>query len=316
MAHTWTWEKLANNSYRLNPKSRGPKYPYTPKWETLEFTSGQNKGQNVIVPYVGTKTLLISLRAWGVTQSALHAVTLLFHDVDIQTTNPNDRNYFQIQYNGQMYWIHKLDRRRNPLTARCSCFTGDTKVLLADGTVKTFKELEGTLFQVNSFDKETNQFVIADAGNSSVKKFNAEVIELTFSDGSKVKCTPDHKFYLTNTEICEAKDLLGKTVLSINKDITVTEINACGKEDVYCLTVPEYGNFCLENGVTVANCKDFIFTWAWYNYYNAHCLYGPPPKPYKKKTNRKPRNPHGMPGICKHVYNAWAYLRNSGLTMD
>ena len=183
MAHTWTWEKLANNSYRLNPKSRGPKYPYTPKWETIEFTSGQNKGQNVIVPYVGTKTLLISLRAWGVTQSALHAVTLLFHDVDIQTTNPNDRNYFQIQYNGQMYWIHKLDRRRNPLTARCSC-------------------------------------------------------------------------------------------------------------------------------------KDFIFTWAWYNYYNAHCLYGPPPKPYKKKTNRKPRNPHGMPGICKHVYNAWAYLRNSGLTMD
>ena len=117
MAHTWTWEKLANNSYRLNPKSRGPKYPYTPKWETIEFTSGQNKGQNVIVPYVGTKTLLISLRAWGVTQSALHAVTLLFHDVDIQTTNPNDRNYFQIQYNGQMYWIHKLDRRRNPLTA-------------------------------------------------------------------------------------------------------------------------------------------------------------------------------------------------------
>ena len=36
----------------------------------------------------------------------------------------------------------------------------------------------------------------------------------------------------------------------------------------------------------------------------------------KKKTNRKPRNPQGMPGICKHVYSAWAYLRNSGLTMD
>ena len=184
MAHTWTWEKLANNAYRLNPKSRGPKYPYVPKFEQLSFTSGQNRGQNVIVPYVGTKTLLISLRAWGVTQSALHAVTLLFHDVEILTSNPNDTNYFQLQYNGQMYWVHKLDRRRNPLTSRCSC-------------------------------------------------------------------------------------------------------------------------------------KDYLFTFSYWNSRNGHCLYGKEPLPYKRKTTTMPeRNKLHAPGICKHIYHAWAYLRNSGLTMN
>lgn len=121
MAHTYTWTKLAQNAYRLNPKSRGPKYPYVPKWEIQGFTSGMNKGQKVIVPYVGTKSVLISLKAWGVTQASLHNVTLLFSDVDILTENPNNMNYFQIEYDNIMYWIKKLDRNRNPLTARCTC---------------------------------------------------------------------------------------------------------------------------------------------------------------------------------------------------
>lgn len=183
MAHTYTWEKLAQNAYRLNPKSRGIKYPYVPKFEFHNFTSGQNQDQNVIVPYVGTKSLLISLRAWGVTQASLHAITLYFHDVDIKTENPNSTNYFQIQYKGKMYWVQKLDRRRNPLTTRCTC-------------------------------------------------------------------------------------------------------------------------------------KDYFWTFAWFNYHVGHCLYGTPPKPYQKKTNRPPRNKIGAPGICKHVFHAWKVLRDSGMTVN
>lgn len=183
MAHHWTWQKLAQNAYRLNPKTRGLKYPYTPKWEQLCFTGGKNKGQKVIVPYKGTNTLLISLRAWGVTQASLHNVTLLFSDVDIQTENPNDYNYFQIEYEGTMYWCKKLDRMRNPLTSRCSC-------------------------------------------------------------------------------------------------------------------------------------KDEFFSFALWKS-RAGCLYGPAPKPYIRKTTTYPqRNPQHIVGCCKHVYNAWAYLRNSGLTIN
>ena len=43
MAHRWTWQKLAQNSERLNPNSRGRNYPYVPKWEIQNFTSGINK---------------------------------------------------------------------------------------------------------------------------------------------------------------------------------------------------------------------------------------------------------------------------------
>ena len=121
MAHRFTWDKLAKNAYRLNPKTRGHNYPYVPKFETTGFTSGPNKGQKVIVPFVGTKSCLISLRCWGVTQASMHKVTLLFSDVDIKTEDPNNMNYFQIQYDNQMYWIHKFDKFRNPLTSRCSC---------------------------------------------------------------------------------------------------------------------------------------------------------------------------------------------------
>jgi hypothetical protein len=183
MAHRFTWDKLVKNAYRLNPKSRGQNYPYTPKWEIQDFTSGLNRGQKVIVPFVGTKSCLVSLRAWGVTQASLHKVTLLFHEVDIKTEDPNSRDYFQIQYDDQMYWIHKFDRFRNPLTSRCSC-------------------------------------------------------------------------------------------------------------------------------------ADEFFTWAIWKY-NAGCLYGPRPKPYIRKTTTYPeRNPQHLIGCCKHVYNSWEILRNSGLTMN
>ena len=181
--HHWTYDKLAKNAYRMNPKTRGPNYPYVPRYEYQSFTDGPNRGQKVIVPFVGTKSLLISLRAWGVTQSSMHQVTLHFSDVDIRTEDPKSSNYFQIQYNGATYWCHKLDRYRNPLTSRCSC-------------------------------------------------------------------------------------------------------------------------------------RDYFFTWAYYNFL-ASCLFGAKPRPYKRKTTtRPPRNPHGIIGICKHVYHAWALLRNSGMTVN
>lgn len=183
MGHNYTWQKLAQNAYRLNPKSRGHNYPYTPKFEIGQYTSGPNRGQKVIVPFVGTKSVLISLRAWGVTQASLHNITMLFSDVDIRTEDPQSSNFFQIEYEGQMYWIQKLDKLRHPLTSRCTC-------------------------------------------------------------------------------------------------------------------------------------ADFFYTFSFYNYNVAHCLYGPAPKPYIKKTNRPPRNPQHVPGICKHLYNAWAILRNSGLTIN
>lgn len=174
MAHTYTWDKLAKNASRLNPKTRGSRYPYTPKFEQI-----------MIIPFAGTKTCLVKLQAWGVTQNSLHQVTLLFGDCEILVGEQEVSlwDYFKVEYKDQVYYIKKFDKFRNPLTSRCSC-------------------------------------------------------------------------------------------------------------------------------------RDYFYTWGWYNYYNAHCLYGPPPRPYKKKTNRPPRNPRGIPGICKHLYNAWDFLKGNGLTLN
>lgn len=195
MAHTYTWDKLVKNAYRLNPKTRGPNSRYTPKFEVMSYTSGPNRGQKVIVPYIGTKSVLISLRAWGVTQASLHNVTLLFSQVDIRKEDPKSTDYFQIQYEGQMYWIHKLDKFKHPLTSRCSCFTGDTKVLLADGTYKTFKELEGqTNFKIVSYNEKIDKFTIVNAYNCEKKKENANLLRITLDNEKTIDCTPDHRF--------------------------------------------------------------------------------------------------------------------------
>ena len=49
------------------------------------------------------------------------------------------------------------------------------------------------------------------------------------------------------------------------------------------------------------SCKDYRFTWAWYNKVN-HGLFGRNFPPYVRKTNWMPeRNPLKVPGVCKHV---------------
>ena len=192
MAHTYTWDKLVKNATRLNPKSRGANYPYTPKFERPTFEKGENKGQPVIIPFIGTKSVLVKLKAWGVTQNNIHNITLLFNDCDIivadENTEKPNYNYFSCTYKGKIYHIKKFDKLRNPLTHRCDC-------------------------------------------------------------------------------------------------------------------------------------ADFFFTWAWGNYYNGHCLYGPPPKPYvapqrKLPFGTRPRNPRSYIGVCKHIYNAWDYLKREGLTLN
>lgn len=200
MAHHYTWDKLVKNSARLNPKVRGVNYPYTPNFETL-----------MIIPYIGTKSCLVKLQAWGVTQSRnLHQVTLLFNDCEILTGEQEVSlwQYFKVEYQGQTYYVKKFDKLRNPLTHRCTCFTGDTKVLLADGSYKTFKELEGqTNFDIISYNDKSDTFEIVTAHNCEKKKENAEIIRVTLDNGRSVDCTPDHRFLTKEGDWVQAQNL-------------------------------------------------------------------------------------------------------------
>ncbi len=119
------------------------------------------------------------------------------------------------------------------------------------------------------------------------------LLEITLDNGKTVRCTPDHKFNKWDGKMVEAQslrqgDLLAglnqskvsqlkataqKFVLhNTNECYTNTELTQkierlldncrkvinirelAGVHDVYCLTVPGYGNFALDAGVFVANC--------------------------------------------------------------
>ena len=115
MASKWTWDKLDRNGARLNPRVRGNNYPDTPRFEL-----------GTVVPYKGTRTCFISLRAWGVTQPGLHNVIMLFEDVDVLSELPDNnkaylRDYFELKYKGETYYVKKFDKYRNPINVRCDC---------------------------------------------------------------------------------------------------------------------------------------------------------------------------------------------------
>lgn len=167
------------------------------------------------------------------------------------------------------------------------CFTGDTKIKLLDGTERTFAELaqlpKDEIFYVYSVDS-SGRIVVGEGRYSRITRRNAQLIELTFDDGSKVRCTPDHRFMLDDGRWEEAQNLtkahslmhqfsssaatvgnlsfalnpmsgLAKAVGSFNRcAVDVHWLNECA--DVYDITVNEHHNFMLANGCTVSNSVD------------------------------------------------------------
>jgi hypothetical protein len=96
-----------------------------------------------------------------------------------------------------------------------------------------------------------------------LKQKNVPVVEVRFIDGRKVRCTPDHRF-MTPAGWVEAKGLMGeggKTARVLCRKsgyAQVKSVEDSGLADVYCLRVPQYGHFCIENGLVVSNCADAL----------------------------------------------------------
>ena len=86
------------------------------------------------------------------------------------------------------------------------CLDGDTKVTLSNGEEVCIKDItKGTsILSYNTTTGEVENDVV-----ESVLSKNIDInwIEMEFSDGTKIKCTEDHKFYTKNRGWVEAKDL-------------------------------------------------------------------------------------------------------------
>lgn len=60
------------------------------------------------------------------------------------------------------------------------------------------------------------------------------------------------------------------------------------------------------------NCLDFRWRFSMWNSDDGS-LYGQPPPPYRKKTNRPPVNPDRVPGVCKHLIKTIESLKQAHL---
>ena len=156
-----------------------------------------------------------------------------------------------------------------------ACFTGDTKVALADGRNLSFIELikehkRGKMNFTFTIDKN-NVIKMAQIKNPK-KTGHGEIMKVVLDNGGEIKCTLDHKFMLKDGNYKEArylqpndslmplyfKSINMRTLLplpifkNINHKIIRTEFL---KEfaDVYDLTIDDTHNFALASGIFVHN---------------------------------------------------------------
>lgn len=84
------------------------------------------------------------------------------------------------------------------------CFTKDTKFKTFEYGMISFEEIINRGIQtcsVYSFNPETNKVCERQAYDFRCTRKDAKIIEVEFSDGFVVRCTPDHKFLTPITEI-------------------------------------------------------------------------------------------------------------------
>lgn len=67
-----------------------------------------------------------------------------------------------------------------------------------------------------------------------------------------------------------------------------------------------------DNAKVHCMCLDFYYTFSAWNDRD-DSLQGKSPKPYVKKTDRPPRNPPKVPGMCKHLIKLTDVLKSKGL---
>ena len=162
------------------------------------------------------------------------------------------------------------------------CLDGNTRILTLNGKnpkiktlVKQYKRDKKPI-EVYSVDKDGN-LVVGKAIKPRVTRTVDKMIKLTFDNGSSILCTLNHKWLINNPSkkddrviwkdglgYIQAKDLTeNDDVISINvsKNVLISHIAKKeiinSEQEVYCMTVPEYGNFMVAdkegNGICSSN---------------------------------------------------------------
>ncbi len=141
------------------------------------------------------------------------------------------------------------------------CFSGETKVALADERNLSFLELikeqkEGKINFCYTI-KKSGDIEIGEIKNPRLTKKNVKVIKVILTNNKSISCTPHHLFMIESGTYKEAAKLTLQDVLKSNlgnKSLKVKKIiKLQQKQDVYDLEVSGTHNFALASGIFVHN---------------------------------------------------------------
>lgn len=135
------------------------------------------------------------------------------------------------------------------------CFVGDTLVKTNQGLIP-IKDVT----TANTIHYKDHDYKVLNWWNNGEK----ETVTLTFSDGTEVICTPNHKFFCAKIDIIsvwkEAKDII------LGEDLIITDSGKyrkllqrknSGIQTVYDIEVETIHRFPLANGIIAHNCQDW-----------------------------------------------------------
>jgi tRNA-splicing ligase RtcB (3'-phosphate/5'-hydroxy nucleic acid ligase) len=167
-----------------------------------------------------------------------------------------------------------------PVGYDIGCFTADTLVPVVDGNSHAIGELAASGREILVYALSEEHKVVVAKATAKRTRTHAPLVKVKLDNEREIVCTPDHEFMLRDGSYRQAQKLRPGTSLmpfnaqsewqffGVESQLTFSnEQLACGhnhkvvsvepltdREDVYCLTVPEYGNFALDAGVFVHNC--------------------------------------------------------------
>lgn len=103
-----------------------------------------------------------------------------------------------------------MGERETVICPATGCFTGDTRVALADGTCPSFEELlerdkQGEELFVYSIDNEGMS--IQSACSPRVTKYTDELVEVMLDNFQVIRCTPEHRFMTLNGDWIQAQNI-------------------------------------------------------------------------------------------------------------
>lgn len=146
------------------------------------------------------------------------------------------------------------------------CFVGDTAIMLADGSLRTIKELADSedlsrLSSIYSYTRSKSIFREDSITSAFCSKYVDELLTVRLADGTSFTCTPEHRILLYSNKYCPAYRLHPghklRSKLSDNCKVDSLLYTYLSEPvPVYDISVLNNSNFVLFNGVVVHNSKD------------------------------------------------------------